>query len=68
MKQLPVIVPLMKQRTIVPDKTNTGESTTGPQPYDGHDKTNTGESTTHVNKPHTAPPMNLKPSAPRPTK
>ena len=31
-----------------------------PQPYDGRDRTNTGESTTHVNKPHIAPPMELK--------
>jgi hypothetical protein len=50
----------MQQRTIVPDKTNIGKSTVGPQPYDGPDKTTTGESTTHVNKPHTAPPMSVK--------
>jgi hypothetical protein len=45
---------MQKQRTIVPDKTCTGKSTTGPQPYDGPDKTCTGESTTHVNKLPTA--------------
>jgi hypothetical protein len=50
----------MQNRTIVPDKTNTGKSTVGPQPYDGHDKTNKGESTTHKNQPHTAPPMEVK--------
>jgi hypothetical protein len=50
----------MKQRTEVPDKTNTGKPTHLPQPYDGFDNTNTGESTTHVNKPHTAPPMDIE--------
>jgi hypothetical protein len=60
MKQVSVRAPLMQKRIEVPDKTNTGKTTTGPQPYDGHDRTNTGESTTHVNKPHTAPPMEIK--------
>jgi hypothetical protein len=49
-----------QERTIVPDKTNTGQNTTGPQPFDGPDSTCTGASTTHENKPHTAPPMEVK--------
>jgi len=54
---------MQKERTIVPDKSKTDKSTVGPQPFDGPDRTCTGMSTTHVNKPHTAPPMELKPTS-----
>lgn len=64
MKELKVRVPIMKTetkqaRTVVPSRINTGESTTGPQPFDGPDNTCTSESTTHENQPHTAPPMKI---------
>jgi hypothetical protein len=52
----------MQQRTETPDKTNTGQPTVGPQPFDGPDKTNTGADTTHQNQPPASPPMKLNPA------
>ncbi len=51
---------MQKQRIETPSPVNTGRPTHLPQPYDGFDRTNTGESTAHVNKPHTAPPIEIK--------
>jgi hypothetical protein len=64
MKRLSVRIPIMQkqpQRKEVPDATNTGKTTVGPQPYDGPDNVNTGKDTSQVDRPPPAPPMDVEP-------